>query len=57
MREVNDDFEDDQEHREFFEGVFVESSGLEELPEVLDFDCPICGFEWRQTYIPEVTDV
>ncbi len=34
-----------------------ESSGLELLPDVEEFDCPKCGFKWRQTFIIGVTDV
>jgi hypothetical protein len=34
-----------------------ESSGLEELPDVFTFDCTKCGFRWRQTYLPEQTDI
>ena len=34
-----------------------ESSGLEELPDVLTFECDNCRNTWRQTYIEGVTDV
>lgn len=36
---------------------FYHTQGLEELPQTLEMDCHICGFEWSQSYIPGVTDV
>ena len=35
----------------------VRTEGLEELPEVLDFICAECGYEWDQKYIIGVTDI
>lgn len=43
--------------KDFYEGVFYHSSGLEELPILLQFVCINCGYEWEQSYIPGATDV
>lgn len=37
--------------------TFMETSGLEDLPNKERFDCRVCNFKWRQVYIPGVTDI
>ena len=35
----------------------VGTKGLEELPDVFDFECHNCEFVWHQVYIEGVTDI
>jgi len=37
--------------------TFMETAGLEDLPNKERFECVNCGFKWRQVYIPGQTDI
>lgn len=35
----------------------TETSAIEQWQNKTEFECEVCGFEWRQTYIPGESDV